>query len=524
MYTNFLERENGARFEADVCIMGAGAAGITMARELAGSELQVLLVESGDFEADQDTIALNDGKIIGEPYPPLEMIRLRFFGGTTNHWGGHCRPLDAIDFEKREWVPNSGWPITRDDLEPYYRRAQEICELGPYEYDPAVWVLGLHELIAADPARWATRVWHYSPPTRFGQKYRDDLGKASNVTVLLNANVVDIELNESASAVETFRLKALDGREATVKARVFVLAGGGIENPRLMLASNKVMKAGVGNGHDLVGRYFMDHPEPLLGYAIPAYDFAQFGAYFHGVPGRVAAGEAKIRMMLGPTEGVQRERRMRNGTVAMGYGDSRAEGFLAYKEAREDLSLGEYGQLGNALVGMVKDLDGLAEGLYHRWRNQMVIWFLANIETEPNPNSRVTLDTERDALGSPKPVLDWRVTQGDKDDLRTMMRTLGEELSRIGFARVHIDDWLMDSSPTWKDISLQYHNIGTTRMSHTPKTGVVDADCKVFGLANLYVAGSSVFATEGYANPTMTIVALAVRLAEHLKAVAAHAS
>jgi len=517
MFEDFRANESAHDYDADICIMGGGAAGITIARELAKGHYKVLLVESGDLDPDQDTIELNDGKVIGEPYPPLDTARLRYFGGSTNHWDGHCRPLDPIDFEARDWLPHSGWPITRKDLEPFFARANDVCELGPYQYDPEAWRPELG-LMPFDKTKWVDRLWHYSPPTRFGQKYRDELKAAQNIHVLFNANVVDIVLNQSGSAVTQFELKALGGKEGTVRAKMFVVAGGGIENPRILLASNKQMSAGIGNANDLVGRFFLEHPHAQLAYAVPSFDLDKFKVYYGGVEATIPAGTAVIQSKPGLTEEYQRAHRIRNGTIDVGHGYDRSPGYLAFRDAARFVREGDMpDHIGRHLVTMADDLSGTLEGMYYKLRDHDVLWFATSVEQEPNPNSRVTLDTERDALGSPRAVLDWRLTADDKDAVRIYIRMLGEEMARLGLARMRIDQWLLDQGPEWSDLGVRYHHMGTTRMSDDPKTGVVDRDCRVHGIANLYIAGSSIFTTAGYANPTLTIVALALRLADHLE-------
>lgn len=520
MFKDLHDHAPGAVIETNIAIIGAGAAGIAAARDLIDSQRDVLLIESGDLTPDAETLALNDGKIVGEPYLPLDVIRLRYFGGTTNHWEGHCRPLDPIDFEKRSWVPYSGWPITYSDLEPYYERANALCELGPYDYDTRSWEPVVPNLFPLDKTKWVNRLWHHSPPTRFGEKYRDELKNARNVTVLFNANATEIVLNESARQVVEVKIKALGGKEAIVRPKIVVLACGGIENARLLLASNKVMTAGVGNGNDLVGRFFMEHPHAMIAYAVPlAGDAVKYKVYYRGVRARIPAGEAFIQAKAGPTEEFQRAHQLRSGTIDVGIGYDRSAGYLSLR--RTVKAVWEDGQMpdrfGEALLNMVGDIDGLATGLYRRFTDQQLFWFAASIEQEPNPASRVTLDRDLDSLGSPKPRLDWRLTAGDKIAVRTTIRLLGEELARTGVARMRIDDWLMEDDRHWEGLGIRYHNIGTTRMSDDPKMGVVDRDAKVHGIANLYIAGSSIFPTSGYANPTLTIVALTLRLTEHLR-------
>lgn len=518
MIRDFRTDGGGAIIDTDVCVIGAGAAGITLARELAGSSRAVLVIESGGIEPEAATQALYEGAVIGEPFPPLDTVRLRWFGGTTNHWGGHCRPLDPIDFETRPWVPYSGWPISRHDLDPFYARAQRICELGPYDYDPDVWRKVAPDLIPFRADKLIDRIWQASPPTRFGDQYREDLRRAENVDVLLNANAVDIVLNEAATAVREVRIKALDGKTGRVRPRVVVLACGGIENPRLLLTSNSVMTAGVGNGHDLVGRFFLEHPHALVAFAVPTNGIARFAPYIHFLDAEIPAGTATIQARPGLSEEAQRREKLLNSCIGIGYGYDRSEGYLAFRALAKELAQGEVpDDFGNAVLRVVRDLGGLAEGLYHRVNDRDLLWFDTTAEQAPNPDSRVTLDDTRDSLGLPRVRLDWRLSEIDKRTARHACRLVGEELARLGLARMRVDSWLMADDGSWNDLGVRYHHIGTTRMSDDPKQGVVDCNCRVHGIANLYVAGSSVFPTAGNANPTLTIVALALRLADHLK-------
>ena len=251
---------DGSRVVADVCIIGAGAAGITLARELTRRATSVVVLESGFLESDVDTQALYDGDTRGLAYFPLgeDRTRTRQFGGSTNQWTGECRPLDALDFEARDWVPDSGWPFGLDELRPWYEQAQTVCELSPSGYGAADWPPHARPLAPGDD-RIVPVAIQFSPPTRFGVAYRDELSASANAMVYLGANVVDLETSRSPTSVDTARVACLDGRRFTVAARTFVLATGGIENARLLLAANGVHRAGLGNEHDLVGRYFMEH-------------------------------------------------------------------------------------------------------------------------------------------------------------------------------------------------------------------------------------------------------------------------
>lgn len=263
------EIPDGQRVEADLAIVGAGAAGISIVRALAGTNLHVVLIESGGLDPDPDTQALARGEVVGQSYAELEHARLRFFGGSTNHWAGFCRPLDRLDFEPREWVAHSGWPIDRQTLAPYYERAAGICQLpGGSVLEEAKYPVTAALPHLADP-RLRQGFFRLSPPTRFGGVYRDDVLQAPNVDTLLHATVVDIEVGPEARTVRRLACRTLSGRRCTIAARAVVLAAGGIENPRLLLASRGGGEAGLGNAYDLVGRFFMDHLVLSSGFVVP---------------------------------------------------------------------------------------------------------------------------------------------------------------------------------------------------------------------------------------------------------------
>ena len=474
MHVDARTLDRGAALEADLCIIGAGPAGITIAKELRNSGLTVLLLESGGFELDTKTQALYEGQNVGLPYAiPLNAARLRFFGGTSGHWAGWCAPLEPIDFEQRGWIAHSGWPIALRDLDHWYGRAQEICQLGPRDYHADYWERqsGLRRLPLA-PGRIDTKIIQFSPPTRFGTVYRDEIVQASNVRLCTFANVTDIRTNERASHVNGVEVTTLDGKNISVKASHYVLACGGLENARVLLLSNKQARTGLGNQNDLVGRFFTEHPHVLTSRILLSNE--QSTALYRWIP----VGEANHRSfiaLLGIPADLQKAHRIANYSSII-------------------LSAAQLGATGNFLQ------------LHTR------------LEQTPNRESRVTLATdERDALGQPRLRLDWRMTEVDKRSIRVAETLIANELGSTGTGRLQIPDWLMAEDNTWpSDMSVGPHHMCTTRMSGSAKSGVVDPDCRVHGIDNLYVAGSSVFATAGTANPTLTIVALAARLASHL--------
>ncbi|MFL5634116.1 MAG: FAD-dependent oxidoreductase [Gemmatimonadaceae bacterium] len=516
MHTDARTLPTGTVLEGDLCIVGAGASGITIAREFANSPLKVILLEGGGFDFDPQLQDLFRGEIVGQPYFPLQAAALHYFGGSTNHWAGYCSLYESIDFEKRDWVPHSGWPITRADLDPFYARAQSVLDLGPYKYDAADWKNGDADrvpLLGDSRVVW-TKMWQFSPPTRFGIKYRDEIVNSPNIHLYTHANVVEVEANEELTAVRSARIRGFDGKEYHARARRFVLACHTIQNARLLLASNRQARTGLGNGNDLVGRYFMEHfemPSGELALADPQstktklYEFAGLG----GPP----------RGELALTAATQREHRILNGTAnveAGNYGDQVPSTFqfidtVMMNKMRAWQKGGRKGPPPiRVAAAALAPRDKGPPRFYHMMTRQ---------EQAPNPDSRVTLSAEKDALGMPRAKLDWRVTELDKRSIRTFYQLLGREMGRSGTGRVQIKEWLLSDDKTWPSfISGGWHHMGTTRMHTDPKQGVVDANCKIHGLANLYIGGASVHPTAGAANPTLTLVALSLRLADHLKA------
>ncbi len=496
------ELPDGSLIEGDICIVGAGAAGISMAMEWIGSPYRVILLEGGGFEIEGRMQELYDGEIVGQPYYPLQAARIHAFGGTTGHWAGYCSDLDPIDFEQRDWVPHSGWPITREDLNPFYERAHPILELGPYRYDPAYWEAQdpdvLRMQLDEDVVR--TKIWQFSPPTRFGTRYRDVILQAPNVHLYTYANVVEIEANEAVTAVTGLRVRTIDGKEHRVRARHVVLACGAIQNARLLLASRRQAPAGLGNDRDLVGRFFMEHfempsaqlilrePQPMKMYTV---DFR----------------DAWARGELAPAANRQRDRRLLNATASLMPGEVQGEILSTFQIVTPEF------------------IEEFRKHTFERGERaptpspERTFMLMTRQEQAPNPNSRILLGDELDAMGMPRIRLDWQTSPIDKQSMRALYDVLAHEVERQGLGEIRLLDWLQDpDDTTWPSfLSGAWHHMGTVRMHDDPRRGVVDADGKVHGLANLHIAGSGVFPTAGAANPTLTLVALSLRLSDHLK-------
>jgi choline dehydrogenase-like flavoprotein len=496
-----------SQFEADIAIIGGGPAGITLARAFADSPTAVCLIEGGGLSFDAEVQSLYAGENVGIDYP-LGSRRMRFLGGSSNHWGGYCRPLDPIDFEQRDWVPNSGWPFTIDELLPYYGPASETVEIGSPRFDDkAYWETHTGEPLPEPVSgRLALRFVQFSPPTRFGERYRDALSRAGNVRVLLNANLVNIASIGEGSSVSGLEIRTLTGLQHRVRARRYVLATGGLENPRMLLLSNRDVPYGLGNQHDLVGRYFMEHPH-LTGFGDIVVGELERLPKIYRRHVRVEGRPASAAFV--PTMRLLRQRRLLNATFMTGEaGHYRYDTVSEWPRAAEHMRMLKAAR--NLLGTAEQPLEPAADAPLGAW-----LGLGCACEQVPNPDSRVTLASERDALGLRRIRLDWRLTAEDRRSLVEHVRSLAIEIGALGIGRMKID---VGDPQQWPAVVAGgAHHMGTTRMHDDPRRGVVDRNCRVHGIDNLYVAGSSVFPTGGAANPTLTIIALTLRLADHLR-------
>ena len=517
MFIDGRKINDNEEIEADVCIIGAGAAGITIAREFIGTSYKVCLLESGGMEYDEATQSLNDGKNIGYPYYDLDILRLRYFGGTTNHWAGVSRPLDEIDFKVRGWVPSSGWPFELANLTPFYIRAHETCQLGAYSYS-----LG-DEQDSSAPSLPLTgssilTTLYQENPVRFGQVYRDEIKNADNIHTYLFSNALSFETVPDASTTSRAEVGTLDGKRFRVKSRVYILATGGVENVRLLLNSDQANSRGLGNNHDLVGRFFMEHLS-ITGAVYMPSRVLPMQLYLQGdAAGRhgalIPSAQAQQNEEILNVYGALFPSSIRSGIKAVAPGLVSSIMALRANKSLDDL--------GDHIRRISADLDDLAlhthQRIFRAGDVQHEYYIAYQMEHAPNFDSRITLDTERDRLGMRKVMLDWRFGDLERKTLRRVNSLIAQAIGGAGIGRVReIPD---DGESGWPPgVRGAWHQMGTTRMSQDPRHGVVDADCRVHGISNLYVSGSSVFPTCGCSSPTLTIVALSIRLADHIKQV-----
>jgi choline dehydrogenase-like flavoprotein len=459
----------------DVCICGAGPAGITLARALASRGRRVALLEAGGNDIGAQSQVLYEGESVGLPYIPLDTSRLRYLGGTSNHWEGYTRPLDARDFVPLPHHPLQAWPIRQADLDPYAEQTAEILDL-PQTPDLMPDLLGgKDELLVPAFDRVST------PPTQFGGKYKDELAASELVALCLHANLVDIELAPGAQSVSHLIVRSYQRDEPfEVRARYFVLCCGGMENARILLNANRQVSAGIGNQHDLVGRYFCEHPEVRLGYAVlaaPGVEHADLIA-----ADRLLLDRRCLSFRVG-LEPVQWTHDKGAVCTPATFWQRLARAFRG---------------------GSAECFDMVAVGV---------------IMQALNYDSRVKLSDQPDRFGLRRIALEWRLSELDLHTIRTAALEMGRAMAQHGVGRMQLIEWLRDrpAPPPNGAIEEGCHHMCTTRMSDDPKLGVVDKNCRVHGIENLFIGGSSVFASGGVSNPTYTIVQLALRLGDYLQ-------
>lgn len=536
----------GSQLQIDVCVVGGGAAGISLALSLSGSGMKVLLLESGRVGGDTRAQALYEGEVADERlHSPPHRYRQRGLGGSTRIWGGRCMPFDPIDFEQRAHVSHSGWPIGYEDLHPYYVRANAWAEAGRYAYDARDALPTAPPLIAG----FSSDVAHthglerFSCPTDFGKRYEKRLAVARDVRVLRGANCTAVRLSRDGQQVVSLDIATLLGNRFHVVPKATVLAAGGLETARLLLCSNDVAPQGVGNEHDVVGRYYMCHIAGNVGTLT-----------IRGAPTRVRHGYeiapdgvyCRRRITIAPAE--QRRHNLLNAVARLHFakitdpahqsgvlsGLYLARSLISYEYAKRlhDRKPSSADTLAQHLVNVVTDPLDTAAFLSHWLRHRTLAHrkfpsvilrnranrFSLEVQSEqtPLPSSRVLLTEGSDSLGMRRLRVDWRYCQADIESVGRTLDLIAAELARAGTGRFEYD------AETLEEELLRYgayggHHVGTARMGSDVRTSVIDANCKVHSVSNLYVAGSAAFPTTSQANPTLTLIALSLRLADRLR-------
>jgi choline dehydrogenase-like flavoprotein len=524
------------RIDSDVCICGGGPAGLTLARELTDKGYDVCVVESGEEQPSVEAQALTELETAGLPLRTDFIHRVRAIGGTSNIWSGRCSALDPIDFEERPWVAGSGWPIPYQEYERYL--------------EPASRLLGLPGLVATVHPRDALNVVSAKPavstqqvgiecklalwarkPARFWPLFKAQLETAKRCRIFLGTTVTELHLNAQGVRVESMSASSCRGKTIQLHARYFVLAMGGLENARsLMLTAEKDRRACL--PRESLGRYYMDHPKTVCG-----------AIYLHNpmllphLVGRRPLSDGICQPLIGLTSEVQRRERLLNAHVNLepGYSDAMAS---TYGKAAELLKrLLKRGHVGSRLdftrfesrqdfiyqltpeelmpFALFRAMHGVRRATRASRKHVTIV---NHCEQVPDRKSRIMLDQRKDAFGNQMIRLHWRSSQEEKHTLITLQRKIGHFLEERDIGKLCSDPTELATA----DYTDAAHHIGGTRMSLNSRSGVVDPNLKVHGMANLYVCGSSVFPTGGSANPTWSILAFALRLADHLDTVVRH--
>jgi choline dehydrogenase-like flavoprotein len=572
---NLATFEAQSLFDADLVIIGGGPAGLAIAQEFFGTTARVLILESGLLDEVSIHAELSGVESVGEPSSEAQIrqrtaihggsttwaqamqpygARCRALGGTTHAWVGKSAAFDAIDFEKRAWVPYSGWPLSYRTLSAYLDRAAHVLNLGPNCYDEEFWkLIGLNnpepQLSKEDLQSF---FWQFARSRlarfdimRFGREFATF--RADNVRVLLNATATEISLNAEGNSFIGVQISTIDGARSRVKAKLGVIAASGIENARLLLASNGVQSRGVGNDHDLVGRFLMDHASARVGHFETA-STAPVAQYF-GFYGLRRDRRTHMYMRgLAPTPELQERERLLNSAVYFMQERAADDPWDAIKRLLQRTStdlmrdgaailanapllakgLGLKALASDATPGFVRDFWTAAprnrigtapEKVQHRgWPHKLTsISIDAVSEQRPDPDSRITLADRTDRLGTPLPRVDWRINDDERSTILRIARLVRQGFARVGLPQPILQSWVDEERFRDSVIIDMAHTMGTTRMSDDPKSGVVDETCRIHGVRGLYVAGGSIFPTGGHANPTLMIIAFAIRLADTIK-------
>ena len=485
----------GRRF--DMCVIGTGPAGLSLARRLAGHGLRVALMEGGDRTFTDESQRIYDGENVGVDYFPLNATRYRFLGGSSNCWGGWCRAFDAEDFQPVKHHAASGWPITKTDLDPYFAETVAFLDVDVDDPMPA-------SSFGADSGAFRQIDFKFSQDLLLAPRFEPELDASKRIELFLNANLVDLELDDNLQTVRQGIFRTYARPEPfRVEAKAFALCLGGLENPRFLLNANRQVDTGIGNQHDLVGRYFSEHPHQTVGYMLLREPMQACEFY---APKRQWKEQQEIlgfSLYFSPVRQLTFTKELLRSTVC------NATFLKRLAEAINYLPPTCY--------------YGGLENFWAQWRDpDLLLTGSLSIASEQalDPESRVRLGDDTDRFGLRRIELDWRLNDLDFQTIQTATMTFGELLAERNVGRLKMADWLVDGDGTLPGTDVAQvggrHHMCTTRMSDSPRSGVVDRDCRVHGMHNLYIGGSSVFSTGGYANPTFTIVQLAMRLADHL--------
>jgi choline dehydrogenase-like flavoprotein len=495
----------------DVCVVGAGAAGLVVAVELVQQGKRVLVLEGGGLKKwERKSQALNKSRVVGLPFPGAHVGRFRTLGGSTSRWAGQVIEMDGMDFETRHWVPGSGWPIKKTDLAVGYRRALELEGLSASLPDGEVWThTGVSAPNLSDDLGFAfSRI---CPEQKFSRLFQDILNTDPNLVVALHANACQLIFAEDGETITSVRCRTLTGVDTYISADRFVLCLGAIESSRFLL--NQPIAPW--NRSGLVGRHFKDH---IACFAADVINFRMADNWYYG-PYRIKLNQHYYVPKLKLSASAQER-----------YSVLNASGWLEY-------DAGIFRALRTAALIRAGHLSAARprELAYTALKAPAVVWWLSRMRTDPNfvlpwaklklsvyceqsplSESLIALSSECDALGLRRASIDWTVSTQEVETIRRYVQVARDVFHKLRIADIVPDNDLFTDRILQK-FSDYFHHMGGTRMANSAIAGVVDPDLRLYGTRNIYVCSASVFPSSGSANPTHTLLALAVRLASHLQ-------
>lgn len=496
MLTDILNVDEETKCQSQVVVIGSGIAGTEIATYLARHGREVILLESGREKFDPSIQALNDVNFLGKRHRELNpdaryhrylrpelrgASRVRQFGGTSNIWTGKWKYMQPSDFETKSRIANSGWPIRFSDLLKYYRSVVETYGFSDLEAEAMrPKIAALREKVTAGGLKVDSFYWEQTP-TRTAERFGSEMRRSKNLQVVLGATATELILDSSHRHVTAVVCRSLEGRELIVKGEAIVLAVGAFETARLLLASNRQLPDGIGNRHDLVGRFYTDHLKYDTGKLRPGHLTRQYAHELQYSP------KPRFCLCFTLDDATKQEHKLLEHSLYLQ---------PIYEKPRERLWRTLRGHPG------YQDSNGSVAAYQ--------IKFIS--EQFPHKNSRVKLGTERDPLGQPKLEVDWQLTNHDRRSLTEAVLLFAQRVEKTGIGTFDFGD----DSPSLENMTDAAHQMGTTRMASRREEGVVDINCQVFGTDNLYVVGSAVFPTGPTYSPTLTILALSRRLGQHL--------
>ena len=534
--------------DCSVVIVGSGAAGSSAALELASLGRKVLLIEAGTWSRSTENQQPYIGEVTNPQHAPLQNYRSRRMGGTTDVWGGRCVPYDPIDFEKRDHVPFSGWPFSKTALDPFYARAHRWLKIGEYDYDARSalrnryrpMIEGFHgEVVDTD------NLERYTYPMDFGRHYKKEFFDHPDIFVLLETPITRIQLSSDGKTVAY--LESRDGKGSILKitADRYVLATGCLEVTRLLMVSNDVAKNGIGNHSGLLGKFYMSHLSGTIGHlkikpevASTFFDYEQTHEGVYCRKRLVIRAEAQMRERTAnfaawPQYPEIQDPSHRSGifssmylakNIRYVYNRRVPEGGVIHGQDNWK-TLG--GHVRNIILGFPQCLKYGARYVFQRIlaTNKLPGLFIPNskrcyalhyhVEQVPTEDSRVELGDSCDSLGMRRLKVSWKYCDLDIDSIVRSYHMIKKELESQNVGTLEFDEAGLEAAVR-RQIGVGGHHIGTTRMSVDPNEGVTDPDCRIHGIDNLYIASSAVFPTSGQANPTLTIAAIAMLVADRV--------